>query len=119
MTYTYVASPYSHPETKVREQRYRETRDWIANHFKLYRSPVLFSPIVHCHDMVKANKLKGDAATWNYYNLTMLKGSTALWVLKLPGWSTSKGIQGDHATGLVGELEYAKQLNKPVKFIEV
>lgn len=119
MAYIYLASPYSHKERKIMDERYHATMAWVANHMKIYKSPVIFSPILHCHDMARRHNIPHDARWWENYNISMLQSANALWVLKLKGWTLSKGICGDPDTGLKGELEFAKQFNKDIKFIDI
>lgn len=102
----YLASPYSDPSPHVREHRFL-----LAQHFAAYwlrlGSPI-FSPIVYCHDMAIAHALPTDFTFWREFNRKMLERATDLWVLKLPGWEESSGVQS--------EIQMAKARNLPVVY---
>lgn len=118
MAFTYLASPYSHAQPKVRQERYIATRDWIANHMRVHPRSVIYSPIVHFHDLARANKFDHSFEFWSHINIEMIRAASQFWVLKLKGYDTSVGIFGDNSKGILGELDIAQQFNKPVKFIE-
>lgn len=119
MAYVYLASPYSHTNLKVQQDRYDAAAKWVANHLSLYRNPAVYSPIIYAHNIAVRHKLPTDAKFWFHFNYNMMQHAAQLWVLQLPGWQISKGIVGDPDKDLVGELDLAKQLNKEIKFIKV
>ena len=87
----YLASPYSHPDPAIMQNRYELARNYT---FKEIRKGLpMFSPIVHCHDMYL--NCKGAESNFNYwreYNIQMLRLSTELHILTLPGWRDSQGV---------------------------
>jgi len=89
----YLASPYSHPEALVMNERFRAaaaaTAHWICEGHAIY------SPIVHCHELARRFQMPTDFSFWTDYNLAMLNRALELWVLKLPGWERSQGIAGE------------------------
>lgn len=87
----YVASPYSHESTSVRELRYKQVEAFTAELLK--KGYVVFSPIVHCHQLGISFNLPTDFKFWANYCLTMLAKSDVLWVLQLDGWRESVGVQ--------------------------
>jgi hypothetical protein len=89
----YLASPYSHPDTSVREVRFQEVCRAAAHLMKAGLH--VFSPIAHTHPISLAGKLPGDWEYWKAYDETVLASCFALAVLKLDGWDQSKGIQGE------------------------
>lgn len=102
----YLASPYSHSDPAVREQRFRDVCRVTA---QLLRDGMLvFSPIVHCHPLVEFN-LPTDWSFWEVYDLTMLKLCDGLVVLMLKGWTESKGVQR--------EVAEANKLKLPIRYI--
>lgn len=92
----YVASPYSHPDSAVRQQRYEAVVAFMAT---LVPSRLAFSPIMHTHDMTVRHNIAGDFATWQRYCLGMIDKADAFWVLPLEGWRESKGV--------AAEIDYA------------
>ena len=105
----YLASPYSHPDKEIREQRYVQTLEVTAK-LMLLKSPyTIFSPIVHCHVMAEHCALPTNHTFWWKHNMAMLKKAKGLLVLTLPGWQESVGLKA--------ELEFTESLGKPVRFI--
>ena len=104
----YLASPYSHPSKHIRMLRYINARACVG-HFLLLRDWV-YSPIVHCHPLALEEELPTDAAFWEDYNQNMMDRAAALYVLKLPGWDTSIGVDM--------EITYAARLGLPISYVE-
>lgn len=104
----YLASPYSSIDPQIMEERYlhvaRETARLLNEH------QIIYSPIVHCHELAKLFDLPHDFDFWQHYNLGMINAAKELWVLPLPGWDISKGVQA--------EIIYAQSMGKVVKFGE-
>ncbi len=103
MGYIYLASPYSHPNPLVMDQRFYDVQEAAVKLF--HRGHVVFSPIVHWHEAATRYALPRTAHHWEDYNDTMLEGASELWVLMLNGWDTSIGILQEIAT--------AKRRSKP------
>lgn len=100
----YIASPYSHPDPKIEEQRYFRACDFTDS---LLRSGhVAFSPIVYCYPISKRLELGGQAEVWLWFNMSMMRRAEAVYCLQLDGWKESKGV------GI--ELRLARALNMPV-----
>lgn len=87
----YVASPYSHPDSLVRQRRYENVERFCAQLCLNGYWP--YSPITHCHYMSKRYDLPTDAEWWRRYNATFLRKADALFVLKDEGWNESRGVQ--------------------------
>jgi hypothetical protein len=58
--------------------------------------------------MAIAHKMPTDFAYWQTYNIAMLERSGALWIIKLRGWDTSKGV--------TEEIAFAKAVDIPVQY---
>lgn len=71
---------------------------------------MVYSPIVHCHELAKIADMPKDAAFWEKYNFTMLAAAENVGVLMIDGWEKSVGI--------AGEVEEAKRLHIPVLQIQ-
>lgn len=109
MGYIYLASPYSHKEPSVRELRYVLVRDlaWRLIHEK---DLVVYSPIVHSHDMGLANGGEHTYAFWRRQDEAMIEAAHELWVAMLPGWEQSNGIAEEINTALLEMI--------PVKYLD-
>jgi len=102
----YLASPYSHPDERVRQQRFDAACQATA---ALMRAGlIVFSPIAHSHPLTRYG-LPGDWQFWERYDRAHMEVCTGLAVLMLDGWKESKGVQA--------EIAIARQLSKPVIFI--
>ncbi len=101
----YLASPYSHPDEAVRQQRYELACEATA---KLCRwGHVVFSPIVHSHPLVQYG-LPTDWEFWSWYDREFIKCCDELVVLQLDGWEDSAGV--------ANEQEIAMNAGKVVRF---
>lgn len=102
----YLASPYSHSDPAVMQQRY-EAMVQVVNHF--YRQNIrVYSPIVHNHPVAVLGGLPRTWEFWEGIDLDMLARCDEFCVIQLPGWETSKGV--------AAELEFAKRYQIPVHF---
>jgi len=87
----------------VREERFRAACRAVAELIK--RGTKAISPIVHCHPLVQ-HGLMGHWSAWADYNRQLLSRCSALWVLTIPGWQSSTGIDF--------EIEIATELSMSV-----
>ena len=97
MSYTYIASPYTHDDPEVMEGRYRAVRLFTAKLIgekkqKKLANATVFSPIVHCHTLAIAHDLPHDLDFWLDFNEGMLTEARNLIILQLPSWKTSVGV---------------------------
>jgi hypothetical protein len=102
----YLASPYSHPDAAVREQRFRAACRVVAS--LLRAAHVVFSPIVYCHVLVE-HGLPTDWAFWEHVDREHLKRCDDVIVLMLDGWEESAGVQA--------EIRLARDLGKRVRYL--
>lgn len=105
----YLASPYSHPDSAIQESRFIEVCRVAAAMMR--EGHLIFSPIAHSHPIAMAGSLPTDWEFWRKYDHAMLDAASELWVLKIPGWDESQGVQA--------EIVYAIALGKPIIFQEV
>jgi nucleoside 2-deoxyribosyltransferase len=103
----YLASPYSHPDPAVREQRYRAV--CRATAALLRAGLVVFSPIAHSHALVQYG-LPTEWPFWERIDHAYLERCDLLVVLMLDGWKASVGVQA--------EIAIARELGKPVSYLE-
>jgi hypothetical protein len=104
----YLASPYSDPNPAVMEARFDAVCRYAGK--LMNEGHVVYSPIAHCHPIAVRTGLPRDWAFWQKFDTEMLRGAAEFWVLKLPGWESSKGIKG--------EREIAEMMGIPVVEVE-
>jgi len=103
----YLASPYTHPDPLIRELRYLQALKVCAARLKA--GQMIYSPIVHCHDMAKVFGLPKDISFWRPYNFHMIDLSEEFKILRLDGWEASQGI--------AEEKTYAEEQDIPVTYL--
>lgn len=91
LSYAYIASPYSHDEPIIREQRYLSAAYYVSN--CIQAKDHVYSPIVHNHWLAKTFGLRGDFTFWRDFDLTMLSHAYELRILRLDGWEQSRGVR--------------------------
>ena len=102
----YLASPYSHPDPAVREQRFRAA--CRATAAQLRAGAVVFSPIVHSHPLVEFG-LPTAWSAWERIDRVYLERCDEVVVLMLDGWEESAGVRA--------EVGIARGLGKAVRFL--
>jgi hypothetical protein len=105
--FIYLASPYSHPDSEVREARYRAACKKAAQYAN--KGIAVFAPIVHSHPLVPympAEKCM-DFDLWMRLDLPMLKDAAEMHILCIEGWRSSRGV--------TREIQFAEQCGIPVK----
>ena len=71
---------------------------------------LVFSPISHTHPIAAAGNLPVGWEFWKQYDLTFIEWCDELYVLMADGWRES--------TGVTAEIKLAKELGKPVRYLE-
>jgi len=104
----YLASPYTHPDAAVREQRFRAACQATAALVR--QGIVVFAPIVHSHPLVE-HGLPTSWSFWSNQDRRFLELCDELVVLMLDGWRESRGVQE--------EIQIARELGKPIHFVGV
>ena len=94
----YLASPYTDDDPNVVGARVEKTTAETAR--ILIRGIHVFSPIVYGAEM--AAVVGKSFEHWKRFDLHMLDIAEELWVLMLPGWESSVGVQE--------EIDYAKNI---------
>lgn len=104
----YIASPYSHPDPEIREQRF----DAVCRECSLVLQSGIFvySPIAHTHPIALAGSLPTDWEFWKEFDTKMIEACDMVCVLMLPGWKASKGVTAEIkiARGLGKQIIYRK-----------
>ena len=104
----YLASPYSHPDATIREQRFHDVCRMAAR--LMQQGHVVFAPIVHGHPLVD-HGLPTDWLFWERFDREHLRRCDELVVLRLDGWRESVGV--------AAEIRFAAELGKPVRYIDL
>ena len=104
----YLASPYTHPDPAVVEQRFEAVCRMAADLIR--QGKTVFSPIAHSHSICRYG-LPGDWQFWKQHDREYLSACDEVVVLKLEGWQESHGVQA--------EIALARALGKPVSFVAV
>jgi len=102
----YLASPYSHPDRNLVNERVGITRQCCAA--LINKKFCVWSPILMTHGI--AYGLPTDAKFWMEYNFDFIRRCEYIFVLKIPGWDTSVGV--------AEEIAVAKSLFIPVRFVD-
>ena len=100
----YLASPYSHQDSGVREERYRLACATAAT--LIENGAIVFSPIAHSHGIAFFMRQSESFEFWSKFDLEMLAHCAVLLVLTIPGWESSLGIKA--------EIAEARRLGIPV-----
>lgn len=103
----YLASPYSHEDEYVREQRFIQTRSAVIK--LTSQGQMVFSPIVYYHQIALYGKMPSGYKFWQSLNHSYIDLAESVLVLQLAGWQESKGVQD--------EITYAGVARKSVSYI--
>ncbi len=107
MHIAYLASPYSHPDPKIKQQRLIIVNRIV---FSLMRKGILvYSPLTH-NIPIDQLGIHGNWITWKDFDHEMLSRCDRLIVLKLEGWEESKGV--------AAEIAKAKEIDIPIEWME-
>lgn len=105
--YIYLASPYTDEDPVTQEERYLMAVR--AFRHLTEQGKIVFSPIIHCHEIAKIIRLPGDHLWWKRYDETMILQSSEVVVLQCDGWQASKGV--------ASEIAFAAQNGIPVRYL--
>ena len=87
----YLACPYSHPDSSVRESRVLAA-DRMAGRL-MVGGDIVFSPLSHSHPISKHCEVDPcDHDFWLRQDLEWLRHCDVVMVLMLTGWSDSRGV---------------------------
>jgi len=106
----YLASPYSHPDPKVQEQRANQVAEMAV---KLINSGLnVISPIVHNTGLIqRCEQAKiGGWVNWGRLDESMIYACDYMIIYRMNGWDESVGVDA--------EFKICQRLNRPVFFID-
>lgn len=104
----YLASPYSHPEKEIVDQRFHRISQ-IASILNA-KGIVALSPITYGHTLLSYTPMPTDWGFWRNFCLSFLQHSSELWIIKMDGWNKSSGV--------AEEIKFAIKNSIPVKYVE-
>lgn len=90
MDFTYLASPYTHHDDRVRRKRFEQVAAAAAG--LMAQGEVVFSPIAHSHPIDLNFEKPESGEFWKKQDEPFLMGCNKLVVLRLAGWEDSKGL---------------------------
>ena len=108
MTYWYLATPYAHPERKVRAARAIAAGRLCSK--MLSEGRPTFSPVAHGH-MVRDLVPDWTHTEWLAFDELFLRPAAGLIFCMMPGWQESKGMDW--------EYKWATAHKKPVLWLKV
>ena len=103
----YLASPYTHHDPDVRQQRFEAACRVAAELIRVGKT--VFSPIAHSHAICRYG-LPLDWRFWERHDRRYLEACDEVVVLMLDGWPESVGVQA--------EIDIARSLGKPVSYLD-
>lgn len=108
MNYWYLASPYTHISSIVREQRYQVALAACAAFTKM--GECVYSPIVHWHHVAALYDLPHDWNYWHKADTYLAEAMYGIQVLMMQGWDTS--------TGVTEEIKLFHKAHKPIVYVK-
>lgn len=119
-SYVYIASPYSHPNKKIMQDRYEAVMKYAAKCTK--NGEIVYSPIAHNHAMALHENLPHSWDFWSHIDFAFLKHAESLRVFCLDGWSESTGVKGEiefaHKNGIIVYYYYPNVKSKKKENIQ-
>lgn len=103
----YLASPYSHNDSTIREKRFDAVCEAAAR--MMCEGELVFTPIGHSHPISVFGTPKGWDF-WGKFDCWFIKRCDKVVVLMLEGWETSVGVSA--------EIALANQFGKPVEYLK-
>jgi len=101
----YVASPLTHPDPAVRQQRFEAVRDYIGKKYEEGSQDMYYSPILYSHEIGQLFNLPHLAKFWENMDFLMVDKSDEFEILALDGWEESTGVRGETDRWLSGKKE--------------
>ena len=92
----YIASPYTHKDPLVMQDRFEMVCKITADLLKKYPSQLFFSPIAHSHSVAAMGSLPTNWEWWMGQDRQWLGMASRLIVCdSIPGWDESRGVQAE------------------------
>jgi nucleoside 2-deoxyribosyltransferase len=110
--YSLNASTNSDRDVEIREKRYNYVLEKTADLMKV--GSMVFSPIVHGHDMANKFNLPKNYEFFKEYDRHMIESSDCVIVLCM---ETNTGKTWKDSVGVFDEVSFATELGKPVVYL--
>jgi len=105
----YLCSVYSlNADAHLMQRRYQYAAQKTAEFMKAGHT--VFCPINHCHPIAVRFDMPKSWDFWKEHDIKYIDAASEVWVLKMPGWTESKGI--------TAEIHHAVMTGKKVTYIE-
>lgn len=104
----YLASPYSHPNPAVMQERFEDVQLIVVEGFN--RGIMYLSPIMYWHEAASKFSLTTDYRPYLQFNMELLRACTEIHVLTIQGWSISLGVEQ--------EIKAAAEVKIPMHHID-
>ena len=104
----YLAAPYTHSERDVVEQRIAMFATIDA---KLCADGLYTVSPLSKHWIKNYTFIPLTWSFWQDYSKKLMEKCDALYVIMLPGWEESEGVQG--------EIELAKKMSLEIKYLDI
>ena len=105
----FISPPYNHSDPAIVELNYYKVGKFATK--LVSEGNVAISPIVYGHNLLKFQPdMPGDWKFWQNFCFTLLEKADEMIVYKMEGWDKSRGVSE--------EIEFAKQHNIPIKYVE-
>ena len=105
----YLASPYSHPDPVVRENRFKQVCQKAGE--LMMKGYLVFCPIAHSHPISEYGDVDATSHDfWLTQDFAWLDVCDFLYVYKMDGWENSFGVNE--------EIKYANSKGIPVFYVE-
>lgn len=105
----YLCSVYSlNADAELMEKRYNYAAKRTAKF--MIEGHTIFCPINHCHPIAVQWDMPKTWDFWRRHDLNYIAASDVVWVLKMPYWKDSVGINA--------EIKFAREIGKHVVFID-
>jgi hypothetical protein len=105
----FVSIPYSSPYVEIVEERVKALSIYCAQ--LLAKGVIPTSPVLFGSTVLKHYNLPSDFGYWSVLSLEYVEHSEEVHVLLLDGWKESTGVRN--------EIEKARELKIPIKYINV
>lgn len=100
----YLAGPYSYNPPLAFEMHMQ-----YAAHL-MREGHLIFSPILHNHQLAKTHDLPTDFTFWKQHNEALLAQCKEMWVI-------AEGLLWKNSEGVKNEIAFATSLNIPISYI--
>ena len=109
MSRIYLASPYSHKDPMVRQERVELAEAKAIELMKASNDNMVFSPVVYGHRLEIRGLHYGDASWRNWSMSFLMNWAEVLVIYTLDGWRESMGVIREH--------NYAEEKGMPIIYL--